>query len=119
LVIDEPETLALKRHLAGDPAIATSPLAVVEVTRATTVANASARLAAEARRVLESCLFVEISDALLRDAAAIASPEVRTLDAIHLASALQVEPDEFVVYDRRLARAAEARGLVVTSPGAG
>jgi hypothetical protein len=43
---------------------------------------------------------------------------VRTLDAVHLASALRVEADELVAYDRRLLAAAAANGLEVTSPGA-
>jgi predicted nucleic acid-binding protein len=45
-------------------------------------------------------------------------PLLRTLDAIHLASALEVGADEMIVYDRRLADAARANGLTVTSPGA-
>jgi predicted nucleic acid-binding protein len=42
---------------------------------------------------------------------------VRTLDAIHLASALLIDADELIAYDRRLAAAAAERGMVVASPG--
>jgi uncharacterized protein len=45
------------------------------------------------------------------------SDSVRTLDAIHLASALRIQADEVLAYDRRLASAALARGLSVASPG--
>jgi uncharacterized protein len=63
-------------------------------------------------------LLVETSDELLRAAAALTSAVVRTLDAIHLASAMRIDPDEFAVYDRRLAGAATEAGLSVASPGA-
>jgi hypothetical protein len=43
---------------------------------------------------------------------------VRTLDAVHLASALRIEADALVACDRRLIAAAATRGLDVTSPGA-
>jgi hypothetical protein len=42
---------------------------------------------------------------------------VRTLDAVHLASAETTEPDEMLVYDVRLAAAARALGLAVSAPG--
>ena len=38
------------------------------------------------------------------------SREVRTLDAIHLSTALYIEADEFIANDRRLLAAAEAQG---------
>jgi uncharacterized protein len=41
---------------------------------------------------------------------------VRTLDAIHLASALRIEADELLAYDRRLLAAASEHGLAVSSP---
>jgi predicted nucleic acid-binding protein len=68
--------------------------------------------------LLGSCLLVDLMDALLRDAAGLASASVPTLDALHLASALRIEADEFVAYDRRLVAAARASGLAVASPGA-
>ncbi len=45
---------------------------------------------------------------------------LRTLDAIHLASALDMGADleAFVTYDARLAAAARDAGLTVVSPGA-
>ena len=118
LVIEERESEALERHLADGPTLATSRIALVEVTRATALANPAREVAEAARRVLESCLLVEVSDAILRAAADLASASIRTLDALHLASALRVEPDEVVAYDQRLLAAARERGLVGASPGA-
>jgi predicted nucleic acid-binding protein len=49
-------------------------------------------------------------------AARIASPTLRSLDAIHLATAVHVQPDAVLTYDERLAGAAEAQGLAVLAP---
>jgi len=73
----------------------------------------------EAERLLASCMLVDVTDGLLRRAAGLASAAVRTLDAIHLASALRVGADELIAYDRRVIAAAAERGLAVSSPAAG
>lgn len=118
LVIEEPESTVLAAHVgAGPTALATSRIAIVEVLRATSVANPSPEVHSEALRLLASCLLVDVTDRLLRAAAALGSREVRTLDAIHLASAQRVEPDEVLVYDHRLQRAARRAGFVVAAPG--
>ena len=119
LVVEEPESAALERHLAGERALVTSRLALVEVSRATAIANPAAEVRDETDRLLASCMLVDVTDALLRAAAELTSLPVRSLDAIHLASALRVGADELVAYDRRLTTAASATGLAVVSPGAG
>jgi len=43
--------------------------------------------------------------------------EVRSLDAIHLATALHIDTEELVAYERRLLDAAQTRALRVASPG--
>ena len=62
--------------------------------------------------------LIRISTPLLQDAAALQPPELRSLDAIHLATALRLGEDlaRFVAYDTWLADAARAAGLVVDSP---
>lgn len=49
----------------------------------------------------------------------IGHPPLRTLDAVHLATAvlLSDELTAFIAYDHRLANAAEAAGLTVATPG--
>jgi uncharacterized protein len=116
LVIEEPESAALERYLEGGPLLATSRIALVEVLRATAIANPAPEVREEAEQLLASCVLVDVTEGLLRAAALLASAAVRSLDAIHLASALRVEADELVAYDRRLAAAAAARGLAVASP---
>jgi predicted nucleic acid-binding protein len=90
----------------------------VEVTRATAIANPSPDAQGEAERLLASCLLVEVSAGLLQAAATLTSRDVRTLDAVHLASAQRVDPDAVLVYDRKLRDAVRAAGFVVAHPGA-
>ena len=117
LVVEESESADLERHLADDVVRATSRLALVEVQRAARIANPSEELAHETRRMLSACMLIEVTDRVLRSAAGLASRQVRTLDAIHLATALYIDADELVAYDRRLLDAAEAQGLQVAAPG--
>jgi uncharacterized protein len=117
LVLDEHESNDLRRFLANtEAALVTSALAEIEVLRAVRVADPD--LLGECSRFLASCIRVTISGAIIRRAAALASARLRTLDAIHLATALRADIDTVVVYDVRLAESAEAAGLSVASPGA-
>jgi predicted nucleic acid-binding protein len=72
----------------------------------------------EVDRLLASLMLVAVTAQLLRSARKLAGAAVRTLDAIHLASALRIEPDELLAYDRRLLGAATELGLTVASPAA-
>ncbi|HTE85970.1 MAG TPA: VapC toxin family PIN domain ribonuclease, partial [Dehalococcoidia bacterium] len=58
-------------------------------------------------------------DSLLDDAADLDFPGLRSLDAVHLASARKLRSDlnRMVAYDRRLTLAAEALGITVDAPG--
>ena len=118
LVIEEPESAALDKHLAAGPVLATSRVAIVEVSRATALANPGREARRDTQRLLASCMLIDLTDDLLQAAAGLASASVRTLDAIHLASALRIEADELVAYDRRLLAAGADRGLATASPGA-
>lgn len=87
------------------------------MSRATALADPSEDVALDARRLLGSCLLVDVDRRVLRLAAEVASREVRTLDAIHIATALRARAAELVAYDRRTLHAAQAQGLSVASPG--
>lgn len=80
------------------------------------IANPAREAVEDADRLLESCLLVDVSHDVLRAARKLASHALRTLDAIHLASALHVAADELLTYDRRLIEAATGRNLAVTHP---
>ena len=97
--------------------LVTSGLARVEVVRA--VSEGGHRAIEQARRQLARLDQIVLSSALL-DRAADLMPAVRlrSLDAIHLAAARTVGDDlrAVVTYDRRMADAAGALGLVTQSP---
>ena len=61
---------------------------------------------------------LEVTPAILKRAGALGPTDLRTLDAIHLATALGLglADLEFLTYDARLARAARAQGLDVVVP---
>jgi predicted nucleic acid-binding protein len=114
-VIEEPESAALARFLRETPhVLATSRIATVEVLRAVDIANRRGH--ADAERLLGSCLLVDVSPGVLLNAARLTSHEVRTLDAIHLATAQSVSADGVLAYDRRLARAARHHRFTVHTP---
>lgn len=116
-MIQEAESASLEKHLAGAAVVATSRIAIVEVERATTIANPAPEVRRETERLLGSCTLIDVGEDLLRSAAQLASRAVRTLDAIHLASALRIGADELIAYDKRLLGAARERGLTVAHPG--
>jgi len=119
LVVDEAETPALQDYLRVDqPPLTTSALTLVEVQRSARVANSGGEGAARARALLDAVELVDLDRDLLEDAVSYSSAHVRSLDAIHLASAVRVGARRMLVYDRRLAEAASAAGLEVLSPGA-
>lgn len=115
LVIAEPESAAMWDAVDG-VAVATSALARVEVTRAVVLARPETDARLRAAEVLAGCLLVPVSGEVLAAAGGLVGSDLRSLDAIHLASAMMVEPDAVLVYDRRLADAAAQRGLAVRAP---
>ena len=116
LVVREPETRALLAFLEPRHVRVTSALARVEVVRAVRRHGRSASTRATA--VLDSLSQLALDDALLDSAAAIEANQLRSLDAIHLASAEQLEGelDVLVTYDERMLAAARALGLPVSHP---
>lgn len=117
LVVDEPQSVALTRELRDEPTVVSSALARVEVPRAVRIqTQGDADAEAEAHALVDSCRLVALRDPVLDEAAALASADLRTLDAIHLASARQVAPESVVTYDQRLAEAAIAARLPVLAP---
>jgi uncharacterized protein len=118
LVLDEPQSEELAAYVGESPRLSTSRLAIVEVTRAARIATTDRDAHEEASRLLGSCDFIEVSSAIIREAARLASGALRALDAIHLASIVRAEPDEVLAYDRWLVRAARELGFPVAHPGA-
>ncbi len=122
LAMAEAETPALRAHLAKHEHLISSRLATIEVPRALRRRGPESEAAgAEAlRAVLDLLELVELDEGVAQQAATLAPPTLRSLDAIHLASALAIgeELTEFITYDARLAAAARGAGLEVRAPAA-
>lgn len=117
LVIAEPETAALQKWLsAADRVPVSCDLARTELMRA--VRRAAPDRAARARAVLDSITLLDVSSATFEEAGRLDPAILRSLDAVHLAAALDLgdDLDGLVTYDDRLAIAAQSNGVPVTSP---
>jgi predicted nucleic acid-binding protein len=115
LVLTERESGALRAVLASAPSRVSCTLARVEVVRA--VRDKGPRVVATARRVLEGVDLIELDNELLEFAADLAEP-LRSLDAIHVAAAMELgdQLEALVTYDAQMTRAAESLGLPVLAP---
>ncbi|HET9118511.1 MAG TPA: type II toxin-antitoxin system VapC family toxin [Pseudonocardiaceae bacterium] len=120
LIRMEDETAALRDWLGERPGqpVVSSELGRVEVLRA--ARRVGGRALTEARAVVGDIDLVPLDRAVQDLASDIGDPLLRTLDALHLASAvlLSGELTVFIAYDQRLTSAAQAAGLVVATPGA-
>jgi len=112
----EPESAALRRYLRNWPLRVSSTLIRTETLRA--AARQPVPRLTGARRQLRGLAMVDIDRALLDQAGVLPPPETRSLDAVHLATALALGSDLGVVvtYDQRMAGAAVAQGLQVVAP---
>jgi predicted nucleic acid-binding protein len=117
LLMEEPETAALRRRLPAWPRRASAALLRVELLRTVKRAGLPGLLR-DARRQLAAIHLIRMDDDLLDRAAALEPPSVRSLDAIHLAAALSLgtELGAIVTYDARMSEAAQALGLPVVGP---
>jgi predicted nucleic acid-binding protein len=118
LIVVEPESSALENDLAQRAGLVASRLGGIEVRRAVR-RSGRRRLLQQVDDVFQCIVFVEMSAAILQRAGAMEPATLRTLDAIHLATAesLDVSPMDLITYDARFAAAATAHGLSVCQPG--
>ena len=114
LAVDEAETVSVRQFLGQFDEVATSRVDIVETRRAISRAGGNVAAALDILRVVNP---IELDAELAEAAAGIRPTRLRTLDAIHLATALRLYAvDAFVTYDGRLAAAARDAGLTVVSP---
>jgi predicted nucleic acid-binding protein len=118
LIVTEPESAALSELLRAWPDRISSALALTEVPRALRRGGFGAPERRRARQVLTRVSLVEVDRRILAAAAALDPPTLRTLDAIHVATALAVREDlgGVVSYDLRLSAAAQRAQLEVLAP---
>ena len=124
-VIDEPEAAtfrsSLQLHLANGDFVFSSALATVEVGR-----SLRSRLESESPQVIANLsngalggvAECAISSQVIGVALRLGATSLRSLDAIHLATASIVAADVIIAYDRRLLLAAQELGFRTLSPGA-
>ncbi|MDN5917479.1 MAG: type II toxin-antitoxin system VapC family toxin [Pseudonocardia sp.] len=119
LVVDEePWTPELRTMLDdADAPLVSSVLLQVETRRA--LQRVSPQRLPRADLLLDTVEQAEISSAIIGSASRLPGPALRSLDAIHLATALLLrsELDVLISYDDRLLEAAVEHSLSVVSPG--
>jgi predicted nucleic acid-binding protein len=116
LVVREPESAALRRHLRRRRPLVSSALARTEVIRALLpLGQPAVTRGHEALRTID---LIRLNDRILRAAGELDPPDLRSLDAIHLASAQQLGAGlrQLVTYDERMFEAAERFDLAVVAP---
>lgn len=117
LVVVEKGSAALRRWIVDrDERIVSSDLLRTELLRATR--RAAPEQMVQARLVLESLILVTLSTVVCERAAVLEPDLPRSLDALHLAAALEIgdELEAVVTYDRRMAEGARVLGIGVVAP---
>ena len=117
LVVAEAETGALRAWLTEvERTPLSNDLARTELLRV--VRRSAPDRLVHARAVLDSITLLELTTSTFEEAGRLDPTNLRTLDAIHLASALSLGDDleSIVTYDERLADGARANGILVTAP---
>ena len=122
LIVEEPESAALREQIV-DRDLVSCELVLAEVPRAmhrlaATTGVRRQRFARGLEAVLAAVSLVPVESGILGRAGAFDAPFLRTLDAIHLAAALDLADaiDGFVSYDERQIETARIAGIPVLSP---
>lgn len=116
LLVDEPESEALATYLdsiENEHELLSSALLETELRRL------AVRLELDQSTVTDLLACVDLVDpprSLFHEAGLLPGVQLRTLDALHLATALRVDAGTLVAYDQRLLAAAHSVGLAVRSP---
>lgn len=117
LVVAEAESEALRAWIsATSPTLVSCDLARTELLRA--VRHCAPDLAVRSRQVLDSITILSLTTTTFEAAVRLDPTFLGSLDAIHIASALELGDDlaGIVTYDDRMAHAAQARGVAVVTP---
>jgi predicted nucleic acid-binding protein len=116
---DEAEGPALRAYLEGmaEPRLVSSAILAVEARRG--MLRVRPEGLPKVDLLLAGVAQISISDAVIEGASRLPGPMLRSLDAIHLATALLIRDDveTMLAYDARLRDAAVAHGLPTAAPG--
>ncbi len=117
LASDDPRHDVAGRWLnARQGRLLTSAIAEVEVGRALARRHAPRAVLVAARELLAGCDLVEVSSDIRTAALAVTPGSVRSLDALHVATAMVAGLERFATYDERQRLAAEEAGLAAVVP---
>lgn len=115
LLVEEAESPALARAIDDQqPDLVASWLLDTELRRA--VQREEALDQELVTDLLEGVSLFEAPPSLFREAGLLPGPRLRSLDALHLASAIRIGVDHLVTYDARMGECARAIGLSVLAP---
>jgi hypothetical protein len=115
LVLSEPESPAVEAAIEDVERLVASEILEVEVMRATRRGGGEITVA---RAQLDGVRLLPLSDEIRRRASELLPLSIRSLDAIHIATALELGErlDSLFTYDQRMATAARETGLEVRAP---
>ena len=115
LAVEEDESKALVAAIEGHGPYVTSIVGEIETARVCRRAQVPPE---QVEKLRDALTIIALDEEVRRPATTIEPPILRTLDAIHLATALSLGADleALVTYDLRLAAAAEGSGLSVLTP---
>jgi uncharacterized protein len=116
LVFPDDSTPALEGFLRSDPGLVSSTLLTIEARRGTS-RHAPRRLP-RVDVLLDQVETIGVTQSVVESASRLPDPMLRSLDAIHLATALLIREDldALLTYDDRMADAARSHGLEVAAP---
>ncbi|BBZ68405.1 ribonuclease VapC [Mycolicibacterium insubricum] len=116
LLIEQPESAALVEWLDQTSAVlVSSDLTETELRR---IAVREGLEQADVTLVLDGVALAALDRAVYRSVGLLPMPFLRTLDAVHLESAVRLDAAAILTYDHRLGDAARSLGLDVIAPGA-
>jgi predicted nucleic acid-binding protein len=117
LLLEEAESAALRERWDDGTSVLTSVVARVEAERA--LRRTGQSLPGAIDELFDRLIVIGLTPPVIALAARLEPVALRTLEAIHLATAMDLgeDVDAFVAYDQRLADAARANGLIVEQPG--
>ena len=120
LLVEEDESAALKAHLdrihAAGAHLFSSVLLETELRRIAVRHEIPQELVTD---IVDRFDVVELDRTIFREAGLMAGPNLRSLDALHVATALRLSTDQFLTYDERQAEAARGAGLRTAGPAPG
>jgi predicted nucleic acid-binding protein len=118
LAVHEPETPALEHAVLNRDALFTSEVGAIELERALARTGNAAALG-QTDAVLDAVFLADLTPDIRTRAGRLEPMSLRTLDAIHVATAasLPLPGLDFITYDDRQAHAARGLGLRVLQPG--